>query len=218
MDISARIDVLKQELGVVTLGVVSKYSTLDETEAAILGGAEVLCESRVQDAELKISALGHYSVQWHMIGHLQSNKVKKAVRLFDCIQSVDSLELLGKIQSEAALLDKVVSVLLQVNIASDPKKFGFSSQCFCELIPKFCDSFLNVRIRGIMVIIPYEVDMDRVFFFFEEARGLFDRLKSSVSGVDTLSMGMSHDYRVAISSGATMVRIGSLIFKEATAK
>lgn len=211
--ISSNFSAIQSDIYPVQLGVVSKAASIEETESVIRAGATILCESRVQDAETKINALRAYPVSWHMIGHLQRNKVKRAVALFDCLQSVDSEALLAKINSEAFAIGKVMPVLFQINIAKDPKKYGFDRVVFESFISKYSNAFLNIEIRGIMAIIPSEEDNFVIMRYFRELHAIFQEMKHRFSGVDTLSMGMSEDYKMAIECGANFVRIGSLIFK-----
>ncbi|MSR88192.1 MAG: YggS family pyridoxal phosphate-dependent enzyme [Candidatus Margulisbacteria bacterium] len=197
----------------VQLGVVSKAASIEATESVIQAGATVLCESRVQDAEIKIKTLRVYPVSWHMIGHLQSNKIKRAVKLFDCLQSVDSEALLEKINSESLAIGKVMPILFQINIAQDSRKHGFDRGVFEQFISKYSNTFLNIEIRGIMAIIPSEDDDLVKMRYFQEIHAIFQQMKRRFPSVDTLSMGMSEDYKMAISCGANFVRIGSLIFE-----
>jgi pyridoxal phosphate enzyme (YggS family) len=151
-----------------------------------------------------------------MIGHLQTNKVKKAVEYFDVIQSVDSLKVAQEIDKRAEAIDKIQEIFLQVNIGNEPQKHGFKLE---ELRPEINEIALlkNVRVTGMMCIPPY-VSPEHARSYFKEMKALFDEIKietqEKFDNVDLkeLSMGMSGDYRVAIEEGATMVRIGSAIF------
>jgi pyridoxal phosphate enzyme (YggS family) len=184
--------------------------------AAIQAGLNEFGESKIQEAEEKIPAVNalHDNVKWHFIGHLQTNKTAKAVKLFDCIQSIDSLRLAEKV-SAAAAGGKPVEALLELKVSAEEAKFGIlpdEARAVIEGIKKFP----GIRIAGLMTMAPYSDDPESARLYFKKARALFDELKrNSQSGnvaMETLSMGMSGDYRVAIEEGSTMVRIGSGIF------
>jgi len=190
---------------------VTKYASVDQINTLIECGQPILGESRIQDTIQKQSEINQ-GVVWHMIGHLQTNKVKKAIPLYDCIQSVDSLKLLSKIDSEAALLNKKMDVLIQINIAGDPKKFGYSANAFKENLPQFF-AFSNVRVTGIMCIVPFKEQVEETRTWFRKAKSLLDAAKKDYPQLKELSMGMSHDYKIALEEGATLIRVGSRLFE-----
>ncbi len=170
-------------------------------------------ENRVQEAKHKQEDLGHNGT-WHLIGHLQTNKVKQAVELFDIIESVDSSRLLEAINTEAEKKDKVQDILLQINIAGEEQKSGFSPDEY-EEIKNSLDAFKSIRIRGIMVIAPLTLqDAEEARPIFKEAYQYFCQLKGLRSHIDYLSMGMSGDYHIAIEEGANLVRLGTTLFGE----
>ncbi|RLC71163.1 MAG: YggS family pyridoxal phosphate-dependent enzyme [Chloroflexi bacterium] len=189
----------------VTIVAVTKQVAPQAIEAAIKAGIRHIGENRVQEANEKIrllSALELYPT-WHMVGHLQTNKVKTAVEIFDIIHSIDSLRLAQLVSQRA---DKTLPVLLQVNISGEETKSGFS---VAEL-PKALDEVARLprlEVKGLMTIAPLVQDAEEVRPIFRRLRELRDSL-----GLEHLSMGMSNDFEVAVEEGATMVRIGRAIF------
>lgn len=189
----------------VTIVAVTKQVAPQAIEAAIKAGIRHIGENRVQEAKEKIrllSALELYPT-WHMVGHLQTNKVKTAVEIFDIIHSIDSLRLAQLVSQRA---DKTLPVLLQVNISGEETKSGFS---VAEL-PKALDEVARLprlEVKGLMTIAPLVQDAEEVRPIFRRLRELRDSL-----GLEHLSMGMSDDFEVAVEEGATMVRIGRAIF------
>ena len=169
-------------------------------------------ENRVHDAEEKILALGNGGLKWHMIGHLQSNKVKKAVRLFDVIQTVDSLKLAGLIDKEAGKIGKIIDVLVQLNISGEEQKSGIEPSAAFMFFERLAEMGLrNIRIIGIMGMAPFG-GSERARPYFRKMRVLFDALKGKY-GLSTLSMGMSNDYAAAVEEGSNMVRVGTVLFR-----
>ena len=158
-------------------------------------------------------------VEWHFIGHLQTNKVKYIVPYVSMIHSVDSPRLLDEIERQAARIDRVVDCLLEVHVAQEDTKYGFSPEsCIEYLTPEVFAAYPHVRFRGVMGMASFTDDDEQVKQEFEQLKQLFDHLRSGVMGeaayFDTLSMGMSHDYMMAIDKGSTRVRIGTTIFGE----
>ncbi len=200
----------------VTLIGVTKYSTADEVNAAIAAGLTAMAENRVQVAEEKFPLLisSGRCVTRHLIGHLQTNKVKDAVRLFDMIQSVDSLKLAAEIEKRAAAAGKVQAILVQVDIAREEQKFGVAEEDLDALMA-YLDGCRHICTQGLMAMAPLTGDAAVVRCVFRRLKSLFDRLKSGRPAMQHLSMGMSSDYAIAIEEGATMVRIGSALFKGA---
>jgi len=195
-----------------TIVAVTKYSSISDIQTLIGLGFNELGESRIQDAEKKIYALPRNGLIWHLIGHLQSNKVKKAVDLFDWIQSVDSLALLSRIDQECGYIRKQAQILLQVNLSREPQKFGFLKEEI-EAVHTQLFSFPNVTIRGIMTMGPLSEDKEKIRKCFQEANTLFLWLRSRYPRhVTVLSMGMSEDYLLALEEGATMIRVGHAFY------
>jgi len=197
----------------VTVVAVSKFRTQQEIDCLKEKGFTIFAENRVQ--ELKKKAQTNTDVSWHLIGHLQTNKVKDAVLYSDLIHSVDSFRLLECIDKEAKKQHKVIDVLIQVNIAQEESKFGIKET---ELIPLLqqAKSLSSVCIKGMMVIAPNTEDMTYIEEIFTKGKQLFDSMKElKQENLDPiwLSMGMSHDYEIAIKCGSNMVRIGTLLFE-----
>lgn len=190
----------------------TKYCTAVEMNDALNAGVADIGENRVQDAVKKFPSL-LLSCRKHFIGHLQTNKVKKAVELFDVIESVDRLELIEKLKIETERVGKSLDVLLQVNVANDGAKFGCKTSEIDVLLNKIFEA-KNLVLRGFMAIIPFTENVEDARLWFREMRQLYEKYQVQYTTLDTLSMGMSHDFSVAIEEGATEVRIGSLIFKE----
>ena len=177
-------------------------------------------ESRIQEAEPKLAQLGESSdCQWHLIGHLQTNKARKAVQLFDWIDSVDSLKLALRLDRLAGELNRRPQVCLQVKLAPDPDKFGWSPAELQSSLPQLAQ-LSHLRFRGLMTILPAGLSPDESIGLFSQLRAMGDRLQlvspfsSRADRPFVLSMGMSGDYRSAIAAGATHVRIGRSIFKK----
>jgi len=186
---------------------VSKAVDVERIRAAIGAGLTALGENRVQEARAKIDTVGR-PVPWHLIGHLQTNKVKEALELFEVIHALDRIEVARELDRRARARGKPIDVLVQVNVAAEPTKGGWPP----EAVPVALDAVAAMRgvtLRGLMAIPP---PVERA----EEARGWFRLLRGLAErhGVRDLSMGMSADFEVAIEEGATMVRIGTAIFGE----
>jgi pyridoxal phosphate enzyme (YggS family) len=194
--------------GEVKLVAVSKSVEVDLMKQALEAGVRTLGESRVQEAGAKASALQGWEVEWHMVGHLQRNKTKAAVALFDLIHSVDSLDLLHAVEKHASSAGKLQRALLQVNVSGEESKYGADVRGLEEMV-RAAERLHHVRVEGLMTIAPFLEDP-------EEARPCFRRLKelNDSLGYPELSMGMTGDFEVAIEEGATMVRVGTAIFGE----
>lgn len=192
----------------VLLVAVSKTRTRVEIDEAIKCGIVDFGENRIQELLSKFTP--DESIHWHMIGHLQRNKVKAAVKVCSLIQSVDSLALLDEIQKQAHLLKKVMPVLLQVKIADEATKSGFQIKEI-ENALRYGQQCSHVDIQGFMVIGPHTTNEDEISQVFQSAQKLFLHFCQAYH-LSILSMGMSHDYPLAIQAGSTMVRLGSMIF------
>jgi len=205
-----------RDAGAVRLVTVSKTIAAEIVKEAIDAGVTILGENYVQEARDKFKALIQYPVSWHFIGHLQSNKAKYAVRLFDLIHSVDSLKLARELDKQAGKVDKIQQILLQVNISAEDTKSGISTDEAPRLIAEI-SQLKNLAVKGLMTMPPYFYQPEKVQPFFAALRELRDQLKEqSLPNVslDELSMGMTGDFEVAIKEGATLVRIGTAIFGE----
>jgi pyridoxal phosphate enzyme (YggS family) len=199
----------------ITLLAISKTFPCESITEALAAGIRQLGESRVQEAETKIPKFaGNEKPEWHLIGHLQSNKTRRAVELFDIIQSVDSAKLAAKINQSALELDKIVPVFLQVDLGGEETKFGASPEEIRGIIEAVSD-MKGVRLDGLMTLPPYFEDQEDAQPFFHRLRALGEKLEQEYPGclgVRHLSMGMSHDFEAAIREGATIVRVGTAIF------
>src|SRR6201993_1600572 len=201
----------------VRLIAVSKTHPVEVIQEAVDAGQLIFGENRVQEAQPKITALPA-KLHWHLIGHLQSNKVRFALPLFELIHGVDSLELLAHIDRVAGDLGLFPRVLLQVNVAGEASKFGFTPGKLLGLVEEIV-KFDRVQIEGLMTIPPLAPAPEHSRRYFVALRELRDRLaRESGFALPELSMGMSNDYRIAIDEGATIVRVGTAIFGERKAK
>jgi PLP dependent protein len=189
----------------VLLIAVSKTVEVERIRAAVAAGVVALGENRVQEAKGKVAELGR-AAAWHLIGHLQTNKAKDAVELFDVIHSLDRVELARELERRAASRGQVVEALLQVNVAAEASKGGVGPDAVGETLD-LVGKLSHVRVRGLMTIPP---EVERA----EDARPWFRRLRElgERHGLRELSMGMSHDFEVAVEEGATMIRVGTAIF------
>ncbi|MBD3879095.1 MAG: YggS family pyridoxal phosphate-dependent enzyme [Quinella sp. 1Q5] len=213
MSVAENFQTIRNELGdKIVLVAVTKNHGVDLMREAIDAGATDIGENRVQEAAEKFQTLDRKVIR-HLIGHLQTNKAKAAVKLFDLIQSVDSQHLAAALDKAAASIGKVQDVLIQVNAAREPQKSGAMLEDLDGLI-KFVDAAKNLRLRGLMMIAPNLEDVEECRPFFKQMRELFDKMKTSREAFDFLSMGMTHDYKIAVEEGANVVRVGTAIFGE----
>ncbi|MFQ5716698.1 MAG: YggS family pyridoxal phosphate-dependent enzyme [Nitrospinales bacterium] len=200
----------------IRLVVVSKTIPESEISEAIQAGAVILGESRVQEARQKIARIGRRKAQWHLIGHLQHNKVKYIFDLFDLVHSVDSAKLAETIHQAALSRRTVMPVLVQVNVSGEASKFGVPREGLEETL--VCLSkFDRLRVQGLMTIPPYHPDPEKSRPYFAQLRELRDRMaRKCIDNIslNELSMGMSSDFGVAIEEGATLARVGTAIFGE----
>ncbi|MDD5337843.1 MAG: YggS family pyridoxal phosphate-dependent enzyme [Dehalococcoidales bacterium] len=191
----------------------AKTKTPQEIMEAVAGGVRIVGENYVQEAEAVIQVVGS-KVAWHFIGHLQRNKVKKAVELFDMIETVDSLELAAEIDKRCSQSGKMMPVLIEVNSGREVQKAGVMPEEVLGLI-KAVAELKNIRVEGLMTMGSATVDADELRKNFRETKQLFDQLKQlQIPNVEMkyLSMGMTDSYKIALEEGANMVRIGSKIF------
>ena len=201
--------------GEVTLLAVTKTHTAAEINEAVDAGATDIGENRVQELLEKYDAV--HPVRWHLIGHLQTNKVKSIIDKVVMIHSVDSLHLAEEIDKRAAAAGLTMDILIEINSAMESTKSGIAAGDLRELVDGIAASCANVRICGIMCIPPRALDPEEARPYFREAKSLFDEMRSwdyphERYNPTTLSMGMSGDYEVAIEEGSTIVRVGSAIF------
>lgn len=194
----------------VTLVAVTKNHPADVVTESLNCGIQNIGENRVQEAKHKQEALGKQGT-WHLIGHLQSNKARQAVALFDLIESIDSEHLLAAVEKEAARIDKVQDVLLQLNIAHEEQKSGFDKDEYLAILPKLGE-YPHIKVRGLMVIAQACEDVEETRPVFAAGYRAYCRLKEQLPEIDILSMGMSHDFTVAIEEGANNVRVGTALF------
>lgn len=196
---------------------VSKTQSVEKIQALFDLGQRVFGENRVQELLAKQPLLP-VEIEWHLIGHLQSNKVKFIAPIVSLIQSVDSFKLLQEVDNQAVRCGRVIDCLLQFHVAEEETKFGFSEKAAREMLtnPEF-SSLQNVRICGIMGMATFTENQSQVRLEFRRLRQIFEQTKadffSDNPSFRELSMGMSGDYKIALEEGATMVRIGGLLFK-----
>jgi len=211
-------DLIRRELQNtdVTLIAVSKTRSAEEIEALYEKGQRHFGENRVQELQTKVDVLPK-DICWHLIGHLQKNKVKYIAPYIHLIHSVDSMDLLLEINKRAAQNNRIIPCLLQVHIASEETKFGFNREELIELLDnRSPDDLMNVEIAGLMGMATFTEDAEVIKNEFNGLHNLFDDIKARYfknnSSFNTLSMGMSSDYEIAIECGSNMIRVGTLIF------
>ena len=200
----------------IRLVAVSKTMPAETVKEAIEAGMTDFGENYIQEARDKITTLSASPVSWHFIGHLQSNKAKYAVRMFDLIHSVDSLKLAKELDKFAKKNDKVQDILIQVNVAKEDSKSGIYEEDTLQLLADIA-GLSNVAVKGLMTMPPFFNAPDRVRPYFAALRVLRDRIRDeNIPGISMkeLSMGMTGDFEAAIEEGSTMVRVGTAIFGE----
>jgi pyridoxal phosphate enzyme (YggS family) len=212
--IGERVKVLLAELPYhVELVVAAKSRSPQEVLEAVEAGVKTVGENYVQEAEAAQAVLGR-TVRWHFIGHLQTNKVKKAVEIFDLIETVDSKKLGREIDKRSRERGRVMPVLIEINSGREPQKFGVMPE-EAEALIRDLARLANIRVEGLMTMGPETGEAEDSRPYFRLTRELFDRIaRLAIPGVSItrLSMGMSHSYRVAVEEGANMVRLGTMIF------
>jgi len=197
----------------IKLVAVTKTATIEQIKEAISAGVKIIGENKVQEAKEKYQIL-NADIEWHLVGHLQTNKVKYAIEIFDCIHSVDSIKLAKEIDKRSLQFGKTTNVLVEVNVSGEETKYGIKPE---EVEPflKEISEFSRIRVRGLMTIAPIEEDKEEARPYFRKLRELSKETKSKNiknAKMDYLSMGMTDDFEVAIEEGANMVRIGRGIF------
>ncbi|MFY8131739.1 MAG: YggS family pyridoxal phosphate-dependent enzyme [Bacteroidia bacterium] len=197
----------------VTLVAVTKLHTVEEIQPLYDLGIRNFGENRVQELLEKVA---HFpGVAWHLIGHLQRNKVKYIAPFISCIHSIDSEDLLAEINRQAEKNGRVIDGLLQVHVAQEASKFGFPASTFLQQIREIdFQKYPHVRIRGVMGMASMVTDQNQIRAEFQQIKSFFDALKSDFPvHFDTVSMGMSGDFDLAIKEGSTLVRLGSILFE-----
>ena len=197
----------------IKLVAVTKTATLEQIKEAINEGVKIIGENKVQEAKKKYQVLTT-EVKWHLIGHLQTNKVKYAVEIFDLIHSVDSIKLAKEIDNRSVQFKKTIDVLIEVNISGEETKYGYNPEKV-EAFLKEISEFSGIRVRGLMTIAPISKNKEEVRPYFRRLRELSERIRDkNIKNIkmDYLSMGMTDDFEIAIEEGANIVRIGRGIF------
>ncbi|MBA3063381.1 YggS family pyridoxal phosphate-dependent enzyme [bacterium] len=197
----------------IKLVAVTKTATIEQIKEAISAGVKIIGENKVQEGKEKYQILSA-DIEWHLVGHLQTNKVKYAIEIFDFIHSVDSIKLAKEIDRRSLQFGMITNVLVEVNVSGEETKYGIKSE---EVEPflKEISEFSRIKVRGLMTIAPIAEDKEEVRPYFRKLRELSKEIKSkNIKNVkmDYLSMGMTDDFEVAIEEGANMVRIGRGIF------
>lgn len=199
----------------ITLIAVTKTVGPEAIKEAIAAGVSIFGENRVQEAQEKIVVCGALpeksNLRWHFIGHLQKNKAKYAVRLFDLIHSIDSIACAEELNRYAEKTGKTQEALVEVKLSGEESKHGLFKKDLLALLAA-AGNLKNLKIRGLMTVPPFFADIEEVRPYFKELRELRDKAASAGFNITELSMGMSHDFETAIEEGATMVRVGSAIF------
>jgi pyridoxal phosphate enzyme (YggS family) len=194
----------------IKLVAVSKTVEVARIKEAIEAGVSILGENYVQEAQKKIEALGK-PVSWHFIGHLQSNKVRDAVRLFDVIHSIDSIPLAEELNRRAEQPDRVIKVMIEVNLSKEATKFGTDEEKVLNLAKRI-QSSKHLSLEGLMTMPPYFDSPEMSRPYYVALRELKERMTKEGIPMKELSMGMSNDFEIAIEEGATYVRVGTAIF------
>jgi PLP dependent protein len=214
--IKQNLEKIKQQLPPnVQLVVVSKFRPIEQLIEVYESGEREFAENRVQEMVTKYEALPK-DINWHLIGHLQTNKVKYIAPFVSLIHSVDSLELAQEISKQALKNNRIIPILMQVHVAQEDSKFGLKP----EMVETVCKQIMelpNIKIKGVMGMATFTDDEILIKKEFRQLKGIFDDLKETCFKKDenfnTLSMGMSSDYKLAVEEGSTLVRIGSLVFE-----
>lgn len=210
MSIASNLENIKKNIPDSTVIVAAtKTRSIPQIQEGIDAGIQIIGENYVQEAEEKYSVLKG-KVKFHCIGHLQSNKAKKAAEIFDCIQTVDSVKLAKELDKEAKKLGKTLAVMIEINIANESNKSG----CAPDEAPELCkeiSKFKNLDLIGLMTLAPYFEDVEKVRPYFKSMKQIFDCLKEDYD-LMFLSMGMSDSYKIAIEEGSNMIRPGTVLF------
>ncbi|RAK07400.1 hypothetical protein C8C77_11639 [Halanaerobium saccharolyticum] len=201
----------------VKLLAVSKNQKVDAIKILNEAGVKIFGENRVQELEEKNDKFISENIEldWHFIGHLQRNKVKYLMRMENCrmIESIDSLRLAKEVNKRARKNERKTSVLIEINIASDENKFGITPDR-AEVFLRKIINFEHLKVEGLMTVLPYLDNPEKLRSYFKDMKKLFDQLSEDVIQLKELSMGMTNDYQIAVEEGATIVRVGTAIFGE----
>ena len=211
MNIRKNIQIIKQKIPKnVCLVAVSKTQSNDNIIRAYNTGQKIFGENKVQELIQKQEELPK-DIKWHMIGHLQTNKVKFIAPFIDMIHSVDSLRLVNEIDKRAKQYNRIINCLLQVNIATEKTKFGFNIDKIEEIIEETL-KFKNISIKGLMAMASNTNDKNKITKEFSLTNNLIKKVQKKYKNINVLSIGMSNDYLLAIENGSNMIRVGSSIF------
>ena len=190
---------------------VSKTKPKEDIEKIYNLGHRDFGENKVQELEFKYHNLPK-DINWHMIGHLQSNKVRKVIPLVSLIHSVDSLKLLKVINKESKKFDKVTNCLIQVNISKEISKYGFEESELDFLNQESMNEYKNIKFKGLMGMASFTNDENVIKNEFNNLKNIYNNIRKEIDDFNILSMGMSNDYKIALKSGSNMIRVGSKIF------
>lgn len=223
MEIANNLNILKQAIDNdnVKIVAVSKTHPVEMIKLAYNTGQRIFGENKVQELVAKYEELKNLDIKWHLIGHLQTNKVKYITSFVDMIQSVDSLKLLKEINKQANKYPRIINCLLQFHIATEDTKFGLNYKEAEDILnsPEY-KNMNNINICGVMGMASFSDNMDLIRKEFRELKQIFEKLKknhfSTSDAFRELSMGMSSDWKIAVEEGSTMIRIGSIIFGNRT--
>ncbi|MGB5272994.1 MAG: YggS family pyridoxal phosphate-dependent enzyme [Flavobacteriaceae bacterium] len=215
MSIKENLEKIKAELPEsVTLVAVSKTKAVSDLMQAYNAGQRIFGENKIQEMTQKWQSMPQ-DVQWHMIGHVQRNKVKYMAEYVSLIHGVDSLKLLAEIDKQAKKHSRVINCLLQIHIAEEETKFGFDEKELFEMVHTSEFELLkNIKVLGVMGMATFTEDKKQIRKEFKKLKAIFDALKAQLPDLQELSMGMSGDFMIALEEGSTMIRIGSSIFGE----
>lgn len=201
----------------VSLVAISKTKPISDIQLAYDAGHRVFGENRAFELEEKYAQLPN-DISWHMVGHLQRNKVKSIAPFVDFIQSADSPRIIKEINKEAKKNDRTINILLQIKIAAEDSKYGWDFKELTEYIESSpLSNYHNIQVSGVMGMATFTADTEQVRSEFKKLKSYYDRLKSSYFSAEKfkyISMGMSGDYKIAIEEGSNMIRIGSILFGE----
>jgi pyridoxal phosphate enzyme (YggS family) len=199
----------------VTIVLAGKGRSVDEIKEAISAGCTDIGENYVQEALLMHTLLGSSDVKWHVIGHVQSNKIGKILSISDCVQTIDSESTASMFDKRAGLLGKKIPVLIEINIGEEENKSGIMPEL--SLLKELCiaiSKMENLKLDGLMTMGPLVKNPEELRPYFKKIKGLFDELNNSGFELKTLSMGMSDSYKIAIEEGSNMIRLGTIVFGE----
>ncbi len=210
--INNAVECSKRNINDITIVAITKSFSSNIWNLAINNNLTVLGESKIQETEEKLNTNHQYNIELHFIGHLQTNKVQKAIKYFDIIQTVDSIKLLDKINLQAEKANKIQTIYLQINTAEDPNKFGFSNKTILNAAEK-ATQYSNIFLSGLMTIPPINISEYQLNTIYNKTRKIKNKINYSINNqCNNLSMGMSNDYTIAIKQGATHIRLGTALF------